>query len=103
MKKQLRKNPVPTYNMFFGEGYRETTCKFERPTPERDYVRILAHCLPCPRAVKSIYPGVKNPMQSMLRDMCREGLLERLTDGKRNYFLTTDKGFELFKACCGRK
>ena len=103
MKKQLRKNPVPTYNMFFGEGYRETGCKFERPTPERDYVRILALCLPCPRTAKSIYPGVKNPMQSMLRDMCREGLLERLTDGKRNYFLTTDKGFELFKECCGRK
>ena len=102
MKKQLRKNPVPAH-WLFGKGYRETGCKFEHPNPERDYVRILALCLPCPRAAKSIYPGVKNPMQSMLRDMCREGLLERLTDGKRNYFLTTDKGFELFKACCGRK
>ena len=56
MKKQLRKNPVPTYNMFFGEGYRETGCKFEHPTPERDYVRILALCLPCPRTAKSILP-----------------------------------------------
>lgn len=102
MKKQLRKNPVPAH-WLFGEDYRETGCKFECPLPERDYVRILALCLPCPRTAKSIYPGVKNPMQSMLRDMCREGLLERLTDGKRNYFLTTDKGFELFKACCGRK
>ena len=102
MKKQLRKNPVPAH-WLFGEGYRETGCKFEHPTPERDYVRILALCLPCPRAAKSIYPGVKNPMQSMLRDMWRVGLLERLTDGKRNDFWTTDKGFELFKACCGRR
>lgn len=102
MKKQLRENPVPTYNLF-SECYRETTCKFEHPEPECDYIRILAHCLPCPRPVKSIYPGVKNPIQKMLRDMCREGLLDRFTDGKRNYFLTTDKGFELFKICCGRK
>ncbi len=102
MKKQLSENPVATHYLF-SDDYRETTCKFEHPKPEYDYIRILAHCLPCPRAVKSIYPGVKDPMQHMLRDMCREGLLERLTDGKRNYFLTTDKGFELFKACCGRK
>ena len=102
MKKQLSENPVPAHCLF-GEGYRETGCKFENPAPERDYIRILAHCLPCPRPVKSIYPNVKNPIQKMLRDMCREGLLDRLTDGKRNYFLTTDKGFELFKACCGRK
>lgn len=101
MKKQLRKNPVPAHYLF-GEGYRETGCKFGRPEPERDYIRILALCLPCPRSIKDIYPNVKNPIQSMLRDMCREGLLERFTDGKRNYFLTMDKGFRLLRACCGR-
>ena len=101
MRLNLRKNPLKPH-WLFGENYRETTCKFTNPTPERDYIRILAHCTPCPRSVKSIYPGVKNPMQEMLRDMCREGLLERFTDGKRNYFVTTDKGFELFKVGCRR-
>ena len=101
MKKQLRENPVPAH-WLFGEGYRETACKLERPEPECDYIRILALCMPCPRAVKSIYPNVKNPIQSMLRDMCREGLLKRFADGKRNYFLTADKGFELLRARRGR-
>ena len=101
MKKQLRKNPVPAH-WLFGEGYRETTCKFEHPTPERDYIRILALCLPCPRAAKSIYPGVKNPMQSMLRDMCREGLLERLTDGRGGCFVTSEKGVGGWRAGGGR-
>lgn len=101
MRKQLTKNPVQPHFMF-GKNYRETKCKFNNPTPERDYIRILAHCTPCPRSVKSIYPAVKNPMQKMLRDMVREGLLERYTDGKRNYFMTTDRGFELFKTGCRR-
>ena len=101
MRKQLTKNPVPAH-WLFGKDYRETNCSFSKPTPEREYIRILAHCTPCPRTVSSIYPNKKNPMQEMLRDMCREGLLERFTDGKRNYFLTTDKGFELLKVGCRR-
>ena len=101
MRKSLSINPVKPH-WLFGSGYRETNCRFNKPSPERDYIRILAHCTPCPRPASSIYPGVKNPAQEMLRDMCREGLLERFTDGKRNYFLTTDKGFELFKDGCRR-
>lgn len=102
MRKQLSKNPVPDHQLF-GKDYRETNCKFNKLSPERDYIRILAHCTPCPRSVSSIYPSKKNPIQKMLRDMCREGLLERLTDGRRNYFLTTKKGFELFCQGCRRK
>lgn len=101
MKKYLSPNPVRPH-LLLGSGYRETNCKFNEPIPERDYIRILAHCTPCPRSVSSIYPGVRHPLQKMLRDMCREGLLERLTDGKRNYFLTTDKGFELLRIGCRR-
>ena len=99
--KKLSPNPVRPH-LLLGSSYRETNCKFNAPSPERDYIRILAYCTPCPRSVSSIYPGVRNPLQKMLRDMCREGLLERLTDGKRNYFLATDKGFELFRISCKR-
>ena len=101
MKKHLIPNPVKPHPLL-GSNYRETNCRFNMPAQERDYIRILALCTPCHRSVSSIYPGVKHPLQKMLRDMCREGLLERLTDGKRNYFLTTDKGFELFRLGCGR-
>lgn len=101
MKKHLILNPVRPHSLL-GANYRETNCRFDAPIPERDYIRILAHCTPCPRSVSSIYPGVKHPLQKMLRDMCREGLLERFTDGKRNYFLTTDKGFELLRIGCRR-
>lgn len=101
MKKYLSPNPVKPH-LLLGSNYRETNCRFNAPTPERDYIRILECCIPCPEPVSDIYPGVKHPLQKMLRDMCREGLLERFTDGKRNYFVTTDKGFELFRICCRR-
>lgn len=101
MRRNLTLNPVKPH-WLFGKDYRETNCSFSKPTPEREYIRILAHCTPCPRTVKSIYPNTKYPMQEMLRDMVREGLLERYTDGRRNYFLTTNKGFELFKLGCRR-
>ena len=96
MRLNLKKNPVTGTR-------RETNTKFTKPTYDRSYIRVLAHCTPCPRPVKSIYPNIKNPLQHLLRDMCREGLLERLTDGKRNYFVTTDKGFDLFAAGCRRQ
>lgn len=72
----------------------ETGNKFNRPTKDRRYVKILALCLvPCP--AKTIYPDVKNPLMHQVRDMCRAGLLDRLTDGRRYYYQTTQKGRDL--------
>lgn len=89
----MNKAPIKPH-WLFGEDYRETGCSFTRPTRNKRYVKILALCLvPAPSNV--IYPDVKNPMMEQVRDMCREGLLERLTDGKRYYYKTTTKGRDL--------
>lgn len=78
----------------FGDSYRETNCTFNEPNLNKRYVKILALCL-APQPAKVIYPNVEHPVMHQVRDMCREGLLERLTDGKRYYYKTTTKGREL--------
>ena len=76
------------------KGGAETGNTFTRPTPKRRYIKILALCL-APQPASVIYPGVKNPVMHQVRDMCRAGLLDRLTDGKRYYYKTTAKGRDL--------
>ena len=76
------------------EGGAETGCKFNRPTPNRKYIKILSICL-TPASMAVIYPNVKNPVMHQVRDMCRAGLLDRLTNGKRYYYKTTVKGRDL--------
>jgi hypothetical protein len=75
----------------------ETNLKFNRPTVNRDYIKILARCLSY--ADKNIiYPGVRNPLMHTVRDLCRHGYLERfIADNKRNkyYYKTTMKGVDL--------
>ena len=103
MRKQLMKYPMKKtfVEEFYGyKNYRETTTKFNNPTPERTYVRILARCTGQKRTAKELFPGVKNPVMHMVRDMVREGLLERYTDGRRNYYFTTKKGFDLMVEAC---
>jgi len=76
----------------------ETGCKFNQPTRDRKYIKILALCLvPC--QAKVIFPGVKNPIMKQVRDLCRAGYLDRLeAEGERAYYYkTTIKGFELIK------
>lgn len=74
----------------------ETGNKFNRPTKDRKYIKILAKCLTyAPASV--IYPGVKNPLMHQVRDMCRAGLLERFkrTGDRKYYYKTTRKGQDL--------
>lgn len=74
----------------------ETGCKFNRPTRNRRYIKILALCLvPCP--AKVIYPGVKNPIMKQVRDLCRAGYLDRMVvEGERAYYYkTTHSGTDL--------
>ena len=87
-KVEVRKPSISRYDGF------ETASKFNRPTINSKYVKILALCL-VPASSSVIYPGVKNPLMHQVRDMCRAGLLERLTDGKRYYYKTTAKGRDL--------
>ena len=94
--KGLKPNPIKPH-WLWGKDYRETNCKFNHPTFDKQYVKILIFCEWERRTAREIYPNTKAPMQEMLRDMVREGLLERTTDGKRNYFLTTVKGYSVLK------
>lgn len=105
MRKQLRLYPMEKtfieqhHNI---QNYRETTTKFNKPNPDRQYVRILACCSGQKRTSKDIFPRVKHPLMHMVRDMVREGLLDRYTDGRRNYYHTTSKGFDLLCEACRR-
>lgn len=85
----------PVASPCFGPD-RETNCKFNKPTIDRKYIKILALCLSYTPA-NLIYKGVKNPIQKQLRDMVRAGLLERYTKkGETSYFYrTTSKGQDL--------
>jgi len=91
---RLIKIPVEKSHWLFGSNYRETNCKFNKPTSKRRYIKILETCL-TPSKASDIYPNVKNPLMEQVRDMCREGLLDRLTDGKVYYYKTTAKGLSL--------
>ena len=74
----------------------ETASKFNRPTANRRYIKILALCLTYAPA-SLIYPNTKYPLMDQVRDMCRAGLLERYTKkGSKAYFYkTTRKGRDL--------
>ena len=74
----------------------ETASKFNRPTVNRRYIKILALCLTYAPA-SLIYPNTKQPLMDQVRDMCRAGLLERYTKkGSKAYFYkTTCKGQDL--------
>lgn len=98
MRKVLIKHPMQasfTERHCNIPNYRETTTKFTRPNKNRRYVKILSHCSGQERCAKELFPGVKHPLMHMVRDMVREGLLDRYTDGRRNYYHTTAKGRDL--------
>ena len=83
----------------------ETKCKFNRPTPERRYIKILAICLSYATA-RVIFPNTKQPLMHQVRDLCRAGYLDRFTRGneRRYYYKTTHKGRELLiKAISGEQ
>lgn len=89
-KVEVGKPFVSRYNGF------ETASKFNRPSVNRKYIKILALCLTYAPA-SLIYPNTKQPLMHQVRDMCRAGLLERYTkQGSKAYFYkTTQKGREL--------
>ena len=77
----------------------ETNCKFNRPTLEKKYIKILSRCLSY-ASREVIFPGIKAPLMHQVRDLCRAGLLERFTsDQSSGYFYkTTAKGRDLIVA-----
>ena len=96
-KKEFSKVNVGTpYCVWRKSGGAETGNTFAKPTAKRKYVKILAMCLaPMPASV--IYPDVKHPMMQQVRDMCRAGLLDRMSKAgeRRFYYKTTAKGIEV--------
>ena len=82
--------------MFSKHGDFETGIKFNRPTRDRKYIKILALCLTYASATL-IYPNTKHPLMHEVRDMCRAGLLERYSraGSKKYYYKTTMKGMDL--------
>lgn len=92
--------PIGT-NIFLKDN-RETTCKFNRPNLKRRYIQILALCLSYAPA-DLIYRGVKNPIMKQVRDMCREGLLNRYKRIGTNkyYYKTTSRGHSLLIKALG--
>lgn len=74
----------------------ETAAKFNHPRVERRYIKILARCLTYAPA-DLIYPGVKNPLMKQVRDLCRQGYLDRFekAGNRKYYYKTTPKGIDL--------
>lgn len=74
----------------------ETASRFNSPTVDRKYIKILALCLVYAPA-KLIYPNTKHPLMHQVRDMCRQGLLNRYTKkgDRKYYYKTTNKGTKL--------
>ena len=82
--------------LFSEYGDFETGIKFNRPTKDRKYIKILALCLVYAPA-SLMYPNTKNPLMHEVRDMCRHGLLERYqrAGSKKYYYKTTKAGQDL--------
>lgn len=74
----------------------ETGSKFNKPTINKKYVKILFQCLN-EAYIKDIYPNVKYPLEHQLRDMISAELITRYKkEGYRGYFYkTTPAGKEL--------
>jgi len=82
----------------FGGSRFETPAKFNRPTKDCKYVKILALCLTYATA-KMMFPHTEHAIMHMERDMCRHGLLQRYTrKGSRAYwYKTTAKGLKVLE------
>lgn len=88
---------VKVQDTFLGEP--ETNTKFNHPSVNKKYIRVLATCLTYAPA-KIIYPNVKNPVMKQVRDLCRAGYLDRYAreDDHKYYYKTTRKGMRLLAA-----
>ena len=73
-----------------------THCKFNKPTANRKYIKILARCLSY-ATMGVIYPNVKHPLTHQLHDLWRYGYLSKYKkQGDRHvYYKTTTKGHDL--------
>jgi hypothetical protein len=73
-----------------------TNCKFNKPTPKRKYIKILALCLSF-ATMSAIYPDVAHPLTHQLHDLWRHGYLNKYKKvGDRHvYYKTTQKGRDL--------
>ena len=91
MSKEYTKVELPKLWPEFRKA--ETNTKFNKPSRERRYIKILALCLTYAPA-KLMFPNTKNPLMHMVRDMCRAGLLDRYTrrGDRKFYYKTTHKG-----------
>ena len=89
---------VEMYDKFYGYKGRDTLSKFNRVSKNRKFVKILVMCLDY-KSSSDIYPNVKNPLMHQVRDMARDGLLDRYvnTNDKREkyYYKTTKKGLDI--------
>lgn len=77
----------------------ETGSKFNKPTVNKRYVKILFQCLD-EAYIRDIYPNSKFPLEHQLRDMMRAELVTRYKKkGYRGYFYkTTSIGKDLLIA-----
>lgn len=73
-----------------------THCRFNKPTKDRKYIKILLRCLSYATA-GVIYSGVKHPLTHQLHDLWRYGYLNKYRkNGDRHvYYKTTPQGHDL--------
>ena len=73
-----------------------THCKFNKPTTDRKYIKILARCLSYATA-SVIYPNVDHPLTHQLHDLWKNGYLKKFkrVGDHRIYYKTTNSGQEL--------
>jgi len=99
MQKKFSVYPVQNkWTAIMSGNIYETRSKFNRPTRDRRYVKILALCLMYATA-GMMYPHTKHPLMHQVRDMCRYGLLQRYrrTGSRAYWYKTTAKGINVLE------